>query len=64
MSFLQRLKKQFFHTPINSSDALLQALKESEENHIIDSHSRSLRIFFPCAARSDRTFLGSAINGR
>ncbi|CAB9541138.1 Magnesium and cobalt efflux protein CorC [Bathymodiolus brooksi thiotrophic gill symbiont] len=42
MSFLQRLKKQFFHTPINSSNALLQALKESEENHIIDSHSRSL----------------------
>jgi magnesium and cobalt transporter len=42
LSFLQRLKKQFFHSPINSSDELLQALKESEENHIVDSHSRSL----------------------
>ncbi|SMN15171.1 Magnesium and cobalt efflux protein CorC [uncultured Candidatus Thioglobus sp.] len=41
-SFLRRLLKQFFHTPINSSDALLQALKEAEENHIIDSHSRSI----------------------
>ncbi|MBT3195804.1 MAG: CBS domain-containing protein [Candidatus Ruthia sp.] len=42
LSFLQRLKKQFFHSPINSSDELLRALKESEENHIVDSHSRSL----------------------
>ncbi|CAC9961087.1 Magnesium and cobalt efflux protein CorC [Bathymodiolus heckerae thiotrophic gill symbiont] len=40
--FLRRLLKQFFHTPINSSDALLQALKEAEESHIIDSHSRSI----------------------
>lgn len=42
LSFLQRLKKRFFHTPLHSRDELLQALKESEENHIIDSHSRSL----------------------
>lgn len=41
-SFLQRLKKRFFHMPIQSNDGLLQALKEAEENHIIDSHSRSL----------------------
>ncbi|HAE70441.1 MAG TPA: magnesium/cobalt efflux protein [Gammaproteobacteria bacterium] len=42
LSFLQRLKKQFFHSPLQSSDELLQALKEAEENHIIDSHSRSI----------------------
>jgi magnesium and cobalt transporter len=41
-SFLAKLFKQFFHTPLNSIDALLEALKESEENHIIDSHSRSI----------------------
>ncbi len=42
LSFLQRLKKQFFHSPLKSSDELLQALKEAEESHIIDSHSRSI----------------------
>ncbi len=42
LSLLQRLKKQFFHSPISSSDELLQALKEAEESHAIDSHSRSL----------------------
>ncbi len=42
LSFLQRLKKQFFHSPLRSSDELLQALKEAEESHIIDSHSRSI----------------------
>ncbi|NYT27337.1 HlyC/CorC family transporter [Candidatus Thiodubiliella endoseptemdiera] len=42
LSFRQKLKKRFFHTPLQSRDELLQALKESEENHIIDSHSRSL----------------------
>ena len=41
-SFLAKLFKQFFHTPLNSIDALLEALKEAEENHIIDSHSRSI----------------------
>lgn len=40
MSFLQRLKKQLFHSPTRSRDELLQALKEAEENDIIDSHSR------------------------
>ncbi len=39
LPFLQRLKK-IFHPPIHSKDALLQVLKESEESHIIDSHSR------------------------
>ena len=42
LSFLQRLKKQFFHSPLHSNDELLQALKEAEESHIIDSHSRSI----------------------
>ncbi|SFV84727.1 Magnesium and cobalt efflux protein CorC [hydrothermal vent metagenome] len=42
LSFLQRLKKQFFHSPLQSNDELLQALKEAEESHIIDSHSRSI----------------------
>ncbi|MBA5248606.1 MAG: CBS domain-containing protein [Gammaproteobacteria bacterium] len=42
LSFWQRLKKRFFHMPIHSNDALLQALKEAEEHHIIDSHSRGL----------------------
>jgi magnesium and cobalt transporter len=42
LSFLQRLKKQFFHSSLRSSEELLQALKEAEENHIIDSHSRSI----------------------
>ena len=42
LSFLQRLKKQFFHSPLRSSNELLQALKEAEESHIIDSHSRSI----------------------
>ena len=39
-SFFQRLNKQFFHSPIKNNDELLQALKESEESHVIDSHSR------------------------
>jgi len=42
LSFLQRLKKQFFHSPLQSSNELLQALKEAEESHIINSHSRSI----------------------
>jgi len=42
LSFLQRLKKQFFHSTLQSSDELLQALKEAEESHIIDYHSRSI----------------------
>ncbi|BAS68424.1 transporter associated domain-containing protein [Bathymodiolus septemdierum thioautotrophic gill symbiont] len=42
LSFGQRLKKRFFHIPIHSNEGLLQALKEAEKNHIIDSHSRSL----------------------
>ena len=42
LPFLQRLKKRFFHSPISASDELLQALKEAEESHTIDSHSRSL----------------------
>lgn len=42
LSFFQRLKKHCFHSPINSNDVLLQALKEAEENHAIDAHSRSL----------------------
>ena len=42
LSFLQRLKKRFFHTPLRSSDELLQSLKEAEESHVIDSHSRSI----------------------
>ncbi|KAA0440260.1 MAG: magnesium/cobalt efflux protein, partial [Candidatus Thioglobus sp.] len=41
-SFAQRIKKRLFRTPIDSRDELLQALKESEENRIIDSHSRSI----------------------
>lgn len=41
-SFLQRLNKKFFHAPLTSSDELLQALKEAEESHTIDSHSRSI----------------------
>lgn len=39
-SFLHRLEKKIFHRPLRSSEALLQALKEAEENHIINSHSR------------------------
>ena len=39
-SVWQRLKKQFFHNPLNSKEELLQALREAEESHIIDSHSR------------------------
>ncbi len=42
LSFLQKLKKQFFHTPLSSSDELLQSLKEAEESHVIDAHSRSI----------------------
>jgi Mg2+/Co2+ transporter CorC len=42
LSFLQRLKKRFFHIPLRSSDELLQSLKEAEESHVIDSHSRSI----------------------
>jgi len=41
-SFLKRLNKQLFHTPLSSNDELLQALKEAEESHVIDSHSRSI----------------------
>jgi magnesium and cobalt transporter len=41
-SFLQRLNKKFFHTPLTSSNELLQALKEAEESNTIDSHSRSI----------------------
>jgi magnesium and cobalt transporter len=41
-SFFKGLNKKFFHAPLDSSDELLQALKEAEENHIIDSHSRSI----------------------
>ncbi len=41
-SFLKRLIKKFFHTPLGSNEELLQALKEAEESHIIDSHSRSI----------------------
>lgn len=42
LSFLQRLKKRFFYVPLRSSDELLQSLKEAEESHVIDSHSRSI----------------------
>ena len=42
LSFLQRLKKRFFHAPLQSSDELLQSLKEAEESHVIGSHSRSI----------------------
>ncbi|MBE8190178.1 MAG: CBS domain-containing protein [Candidatus Thioglobus sp.] len=40
LSFWQRLKRRLFHSPMRSRDELLQALKEAEENHLIDSHSR------------------------
>lgn len=40
LSFLQRLKKHVLHSPLRCADELLQVLKEAEENHIIDSHSR------------------------
>lgn len=42
LSFLQRFKKRCLHTLLRSNDEFLQALKEAEENHIIDSHSRSI----------------------
>jgi len=42
LSFLQRFKKRCLHTLLRSNDELLQVLKEAEENHIIDSHSRSI----------------------
>ncbi len=42
LSFIQRLKKQFFHQPLRSSDEFLQVLTEAEENHIVDSHTRSV----------------------
>lgn len=42
LSFLQSFKKRCLHTLLRSNDALLQVLKEAEENHIIDSHSRSI----------------------
>ena len=42
LSFLERLKKRCLHTLLRSNDELLQVLKEAEENHIIDSHSRSI----------------------
>jgi magnesium and cobalt transporter len=42
LSFLQRLKKRCLHTLLRSNDELLQVLKEAEENHIIDPHSRSI----------------------
>ncbi len=41
-SFFKRLIKQFFYTPVSSSDELLKALEEAEESHTIDSHSRSI----------------------
>ncbi len=41
-SFLAKLSKQFFHTPLKSNNELLQSLKEAEENHVIDSHTRSI----------------------
>lgn len=40
LSFLQKLKKRLFHSSLSSAEELLQTLKEAEENHIIDSHSR------------------------
>lgn len=42
LSFVQRLKKRFCRTPLSSSDELLQSLKEAEQSHVIDSHSRSI----------------------
>lgn len=42
LSFFQRLKAKFFHKPLESNDELLQAIKEAEEHHVIDSHSRSV----------------------
>ncbi len=42
LSFLQRFKKRCLHTLLRSNDEFLQVLKEAEENHIIDSHSRSI----------------------
>ncbi len=42
LSFLQRFKKRCLHTLLRSNYELLQVLKEAEENHIIDSHSRSI----------------------
>ena len=41
-SSFNRLIKQFFHTPLSSSKELLETLKEAEEVHIIDSHTRSI----------------------
>ncbi len=41
-SLWRRIKKRLFHIPIASRDELLRALKESEENRIIDSHGRSI----------------------
>ncbi|WP_428086414.1 HlyC/CorC family transporter [Candidatus Thioglobus sp.] len=41
-SFFKKLIKRFFYTPINSKDGLLCALKEAEQSHIIDSHSRNI----------------------
>ncbi|MDC9726621.1 MAG: transporter associated domain-containing protein [Candidatus Thioglobus sp.] len=41
-SFLAKLSKQFFHTPLKSNYELLQSLKEAEENHVIGSHTRSI----------------------
>ncbi len=41
-SFLQRLKKRCLHTPLRSGNELLKVLKEAEENHVIDSRSRSI----------------------
>ena len=40
LSFFARIRKQLFHHPLNSKEELLQALREAEEQHIIDSHSR------------------------
>jgi magnesium and cobalt transporter len=39
---LQRIITKFFHYPLSTSDDLLHTLIEAEENHIIDSHSRSI----------------------
>ncbi len=40
LSFFAKIRKQLFHHPLNSKEELLQALREAEEQHIIDSHSR------------------------
>lgn len=39
-SSLAQLTKSLFHQPLESKEELMQALREAEESHIIDSHSR------------------------